>query len=259
MGAAELKILQTSQMNGRWAFVVATTANQQPFVSDQLLSVDTPSYFARSWTITLCAFNYQGGGLPLGNSQPTDNQVVAACRAKAKVSWGVEGASETDVILDYPCKGLVFQVQAANIRLSLFTEGAIPNGSAPPLFAGFMSPFQRFTPVVHNPTLTTSLNLIGPAATALFPVPARAVAYRFFTQVPPVAGDNLQFDQRQENGATIVQFDAAYPQTAGISAEQLQSNRAAFMPLNPVTQFVTCLNSAAAARSVGLQWLLDMG
>lgn len=262
MSSEELAQWRKSIRRGRWAFTYApqTTTLQQPFTSDALLTLQTESEFARSWCITLVGFKYSGGTLPLTNTQPPDNQTVASSRVRAKIQWGVEGGSEI-AIVDYMPRGCCFQVQAANLRLSLFSEGGFSVGTAIPTLAGFITPMPRFAVVDMSPTFTTGLFLVtGSGGTFVTPIPARAVAYRAFTQSAATSGQTVSLDQLQENGATVTQHDATlFNSSPGSTGEDFQGNRQGYFPLNPFSQFVRATNVTAGNISMGLQFLLDMG
>jgi hypothetical protein len=255
----ELKMLDLSVTRGMWAFSTQPVVQiAQPFVSDSLIAVDVPPWMARTWCITLGSFKYARGPIPIVG-QPPDNQTQANQTLRARVQWGVQGSYDIAVV-DYFARGCCFQVQAASIRVSLFSEGGFTNALAVPTLSGFVTPYPRFAVVDVAPTFTAGISIIAAAGgTRLIPIPSRATAYRWFISQGAPGPGQVSLDQVQENGASTVQFDASIPQAAP-DPEQLQGNRQGYMPLNNLAQFVRIVNNdPAQSVTMGVSFLLDLG
>jgi hypothetical protein len=239
----------------RWGFsvpVTATTTGQVQFTDLIAVNVDDP----QSWVLQLNALRYQNGTLPIGATQPTDNQVQSLAGSnppawKAIISLGVGDGSER-VTVDYYARGCTMPLHAAIIRIALSgTINASNSGLPPPILSGMVSPGHRVLTGAPNPTFTTAFFTINASASVLVPIPARAIAYRIFNPGTAVSAQSAQTDA----GGVVIQFD----RNGVPPASQEQGNATGSYPLNPSAQFVQITNLDAGTQSYALQFLLDMG
>ena len=251
---------------GQWGFAFVPPTGSGVGLSPDLLSFQVPPYLTRSWTITLGAFRFgelgPGGGLLLGNAQPSDNQTTSDGFMRVNLNWGSFAMTER-AIVDYPARGCSFQIQASIMRLQV-SWGVLATNQAPPHLAGFISPTARGVTALNGaPTFTTSFSpSVAPAGSSRrIPVPDRAVAYRFVLATGAVAS-TIQLYQQNGNGASI-QYDGTFPTVTSpalASPDDLMGNAAGYIPLNPSSQFVLVTNTdGLTPLLIALQFLLDLG
>ena len=256
--------LVDSMRTGQWGFSyqtftqASTPSSTSTGLVPDLLSFSVPAYLTRHWTVTLCAFRYSGngplGGLTVfGNAQPADNQTNTLPDVKAYLQWGSFGATER-AIIDYPARGCTFQVQASNLRLGLQWSGFFSASAAPPLLAGFVSPFSRSSLPNVNPAFTApGLPQVAGPGVRNYAVPDRACGYRFMPALQPVAGS---LASSQIDGAgNLIMIDG----TTNLTIDPLSGMHDGFIPLHPRTQLVQVTNTSAGPLTVYLQFLLDLG
>jgi hypothetical protein len=265
MAMSEIEILARAQAIGKWGFQVQVAllpgsqlVSAPPFVSDSLLTVETPAYMARVWTITLGAFKFQATpGGTLTNLFPAENQVYSDAFARCHVEWGIDGAQET-AIIDYPCRGCTFSVLAANIRAKVFTELAFPALSQLPIYSGQMAPYPRAVQGGETwPQFTSSLLTLpsGIGQVIHYPIPRRAAAYRVRSgEVGGGPSQSVNITQ-EDQSRNFLWFDQGFA-TPGA---QEPENKAGYYPLHPGAQFIGIANGEAAVHTLVLQFLLDMG
>lgn len=244
----------------RWSFQVKMTLSTNnpllggSFVTDNLVSVGIDTSEARAWTLNLNAWKYSDGLLTLPNVAAA-NQTAARIRLYAQIVYGVNGADET-VLVDYPPRGCSMQLGASEIRVSLLTQGVV-NETVLPTLGGYIVPFAHDRVAAGPPTFSTAIASMPGLSNQLYPIPARAVAYRAAIPNGPTL-QPLSLDQMREDGTTVINRDATL-QT--LPDEQLAENRAAWYPLFRHSQFVLVTNQDVGAgnTSVFLQFLLDLG
>jgi len=248
--------LDEATRTGRWSFSVQSRLDATPFFAEDLLSMQMANVMALPWTVNLNAFQYSGGLLASGASVPTSNQTNSAQRVTVRVYWGVDGSTE-EALIDYPARGCTFQLQASMLRLSLFHQGIV--GATAPKLSGFLSPNPRVIVPIAGPTFTAVVTLAALAQTNV-PIPVRAVAYRWFIVNTVVAANDLVLEQLAVDAGAVVlcQRDFSAPFVGG--DDQLQGNRAGYIPINSIAQFIRLTNgNLTLSRSFGIQFLLDLG
>ena len=248
--------LEQSSQVGRWSFQIQPAQNQV-FLASSLLYAQLPTWAARSWTVNLCAMLYSSGPLPRGATIPTANQ-VNTFTFQVRVVWGNDGALDT-VLMYYPWGGCTFTVQGASVRVDILSAAAL-GADAQPLLAGFLSPVPPVQVVPTSPVLTQGPVVLasGGAANFLFPIPARACAYRPFSgSVVPTLSQVL-LEQLEPLALSVVSYDGNFP--TSLTADYEMQNRAGFIPVHRSATLLRTTNTSATNTSaVGVQWLLDVG
>lgn len=270
----EIEEFKKAQARGRWGFKdrVASVTGQA------LLTVETPAWMARPWTINLLAHRWAGDGGTLTANVPPDNQTASAFISGGSnvpteigyyvdLDYGIDGASDM-VRVDYPWSGCSFNVLCSTIRLAMvapqFASLVLPANR--PIIGANCSPWPaeaQSSQINTAPSYTVWLNL-GATATAVVWVPARARGYRLFVRTLYTAGGATQptvtVSQRTFNGATITAADTVIGDTAPFFPAVSTTNRSNVIPLQQMTQGLTITNdNATTTLAAGIQFLLDLG
>lgn len=257
--------MELSASTGQWGFAVqlkGNTTQQQTFAD--VISVSSPGPTSQAWTVTLAAFRYNIAlppGATLGNTQPADNETwtggSSSLGVQVSLLWGTANGSER-AIVDYPARGCTFQVQASYLRMGILVGGA--TGAVPPALAGFVSPEPRVITCIAAPTNTSNGSpLIAASGSRRYPIPDRAVAYRWSVISTQAAAFNLVFTQQDGDGAqTQLDFVGNGLSSAGTATPQ-QGRGADYIMLHPRSQFVSVFNADVLPTGVILSFLLDLG
>lgn len=249
--------LQLAWRRGRWSFVVTPPLSIVPLAD--LLTTRMEPWEARPWTVTLARWQYSGGPLPRGNAFPPENQLDTSPRYRARVTWGVDGASEL-ALVDYPPRGVTFQVSAANIQVAIDSE-VVPTEAVPTL-SGFLAPGTRNRDGDGAPTFTTAEQAVGTGAAQATPIPSRAFGYRFvLVATPALAPATPICELRQLDQDLVLEaHDAIVTASNAVAVtEDLQGQRRGWFPLMPTAQLVQVNNITTVTINYRLQFLLDMG
>lgn len=261
-----MNALEVARRTGRWGFSVS--ALPTPFSLSDLLSVTMDSANAHAWTVHLCAPRYQGdhSAVLTGDGPPPNYTDMRS--TYARVQWGVEGVTE-EALVDYHAQGCTFGVQAATLRLSLYSSDAADPAQPVPVLSGFLAPIARSDHggLTVSPTYTTPVVTVLAGGAAIIPRPPRAVAYRWVLDGSSTAvavSTGLQFE---ELAGDIVQRRSIDEDSLGIAGGtqywlQPMHQRAGYMPMMPDAQWVRVINSGLPDPSnvpLRLQFLLDLG
>lgn len=258
----ELEELIESHSRGKWGFSVGyiPSAGQGSVnnPAQSLLTVDTPAWMARPWTVTLGHMTFAGGPL-VGASPPPDNQTPNF--VQVLLDWGVDSGRERAVI-DWPWSGSTFQFHAASFRLYQQPAQGNLNNVRPPILNGWASPFAcgaRATDFL-GPTFTDYTSVFALAAlggTVDVPVPARAVAYRFVQNMTLAAAQAAPFVQlEQYAGGQLIRES----QDGDYSLNTFTPPRQAIIPLLSLASIIRVTNPNTPGTLTGsVQFLLDLG
>jgi hypothetical protein len=245
---------------GQWGFSFLGRNDISSAYRQEMMAIQLPAAAGRPLTVNLNATRYAGGPLSLGAAQPADNQTSArSVRNYVELQWGFAGANEQAVV-DYPMRGCTFQLHASVLRMTLFANPVAANRSVP-RFSGFVSPWPRVTsPDSVSPTFSTQVTNVASGATTLYPIPARATAYRWFTYLPIVDVASVVLTQMDQSGALPTSTDALLPGVLANGSEYQMGNTAGYFTIKCDSQFVQVANNAPVNSAlVGLQFLLDLG
>jgi hypothetical protein len=232
---------------GLLAFSYQPKAASGAAVSQQVLRVQSDTGLARSWTLSLNAWQGAFG-------------VTAAhgvTRVRVTLVGGGEpgGGSATEIVLlDYPRAGTTFNVHAATVSVEVITVMPLA-GAAAPLFTGWLGVGTAQNGTDMDATLTEGLRVIADGNGFQETVPARARAFRVLFLSTPHVMTLLQND-----GASVglVATSNQYIPEVG---HGLESSMSRWMPLHPEAAFLVANNQdgLGGVAQYSVQWLLELG
>jgi hypothetical protein len=248
--------LQNSNLMGRWSFSLQTVGGGPQVLSSLLMVQGLEPWESQQWVVSLIGHKYTGGLLPVGATQPTDNQVYSGAQFVALVEWGVDGALETAEV-DYPTGGATFQVQASTLRIGV---RSLSNNFAPfPLLSGFVAPGTKLATITQCPARTLFANLAGSPATSLVPKPKRATAYRVWPA--GLSTSTISILELDGSSSLVLKNDGRRLLDAGAAGAVFfdAGNQMAWTPLHPQCQFLQLADLDVTGVGVYIEFLLDLG
>lgn len=237
-----------------WGSTFAVPPNQAGTTSNLVNINSLPTSESRAWTITLLAQRYQGGALPVAAAvaaQPPDNQTTTGNQPRVNLTWATGNAQES-CVLDYPARGSTISLHASTVRLQV--SYASTAGGPPPILGAMISPSQRAHGLAGPPTFTTQGFQIPSGASVLFPIPARAAAYRVIQALPGLITADYIVEEVGNDGALIWSVDDSTLVTGATTQRE-------YWPMHPQAQFIRIhpLLALPAPDEFAIQFQLDLG
>jgi len=261
-----LDLLQRAFRNGQSGLMVPLFGSTQQVL---LASAGAPEQAAQCWQVTVLAMQEQ---IPPTAPTPATNSVNVKTRNRVQtlyntvpfvlcVQFGTGNVTET-AFLDYPFGGGTFELRASSVRVYMLTlqfQGQ-PAAFGRAQGGAFISPGSSRAKSRMAPTFTSGLQSFtngGAGSVWCFNAPERAVGYRVYMS-DAVSTSSVTVQQGTYTGV------APFLQTDFVNADMRKQPQGVmpyedWIALNEAATAITLTNNEAAARTMGVVWVLDLG